>query len=176
MSLVNKRELAEIFGVSQQAIAKWHDEGVPISAKGIRGKNNRKENRYDTAEVYNWLLERYKKSNLSELDIEDTRLKRAKANKAELEYRRMTGELLPVDIILQVIQSAVITARNKIMAAKYEIKLRLPEMPLEALEIIDKTTREAMDDLANTGTPRNLIQAVDGYYEDLGSPIDDEGE
>lgn len=169
---VNKRQLAEIFGKSERAITQFQDEGMPIVSKAGRGKKNQ----YDTVEVFNWFLERQKKSNLTELDIEDTRLKRAKANRAELEYRRMAGELLPVDIVLQVIQAAVITARNKIMAAKYEIKTRLPEITPEALEIIDKTTREAMDDLASTGTPRNLIQAVDGYYDDLESPSDDEGE
>lgn len=32
----NKRQTADIFGVTQQAIDKWHSEGLPVEVKGAR--------------------------------------------------------------------------------------------------------------------------------------------
>lgn len=170
MSEVNKTVLAEIFGVSTQAVDKWrHEEGFP--EHGTKGKPI-----FITGEVYRWLLDRYKKSNLSELDIEDVRLKRAKANKVELEYQRMAGEMLPVDIIMQTIQSSIISARTKILSVKSEIKIQMPDISSAALEMIDKKIREAMDDLGRTTTPDNVLKILDGYYAGVDSPDIDEGE
>ena len=52
----NKRQTADIFGVTQQAIDRWHSEGLPVEVKGGKGR----ESQYDTARVHTWLLERYK--------------------------------------------------------------------------------------------------------------------
>ena len=170
--IVSKRELAEIFGKSERAITQFQDDGMPVLKKSDRGKKNQ----YNTVEVFNWFLERHKKSNLSELDIEDIRLKRATADRAELEYKRMSGELLPVDIIVQAIQSSIITARSRILSVKNDIKIRLPEIPSASLDIIDQTIREAMEDLASSGAPGNLLETVDRYYNSMESAEADEGE
>ena len=166
--LVNKRQLAEIFGVSQQAIDKWDKEGLPVESRGTRGR----ENQYSTVRVYNWLLERYKKSNLSELDIERTRLIKAQADKAEMEAAALRSELLPLEVIKMAWQSAFAQVRVRILAIKSDIKTRVPSMDKESLAIIDNVCKEALTELAGSGVPPELRKLVSRYFSSLSAAPD----
>jgi len=170
--LVNKRQLSEIFGVSQQAIDKWNKEGLPIESRGSRGK----ENSYSTVRVYNWLLERYKKSNLSELDIERTRLIKAQADKAEMEAAALRSELIPLEIIKLAWQSAFSQLRVRVLAIKSDIKTRVPSIDKESLSIIDNVCKEALTELAGSGVPPELRKLVSRYFSSLGPTADTDGE
>lgn len=172
VNIVNKRQLSETFGVSQQAIDKWDKEGMPIESRGARGK----ENAYNTVRVFNWLLERYKKSNLSELNIERTRLIKAQADKAEMEAEALRGELLPIEIIKEAWQSAFGQARVRIMAIKADIKSRIPQIDKDALVIIDETCKQALTELSTGGIPAKLNKLVAKYFSSMGAAPDDDRE
>src|SRR5690606_41959639 len=52
---VNKRELAEIFGVSERSFTEYQkDTSFPIAKAGGRGQSNE----YDTQDVHEWLMAR----------------------------------------------------------------------------------------------------------------------
>lgn len=53
---VNKVELSEILGVDERTLTNWQKAGMPIVARGGRGKSNL----YDTRQVVAWLLAREK--------------------------------------------------------------------------------------------------------------------
>ena len=170
--LVNKRQLSEIFGVSQQAIDKWDKEGLPVEARGVQGVRGR-ENEYNTVRVYNWLLERYKKSNLSDLDIERTRLIKAQADKAEMEAAALRGELLPIEIIKVSWQSIFALVRVRILAIKAEIKTQIPSIDKEALVIIDESCKQALRELSGDGVPAKLGKLVRKYFQSQSTEGDD---
>ena len=87
--IVNQRELAEVFGVSHQTMARWTDEGMPALTRGERGQ----ENQYDTAAVIEWYAARA----VAKGDREDQkeRLSRLQGDKIEMELAEARGELIP---------------------------------------------------------------------------------
>lgn len=90
---VNQRQLAEIFGKSQDAIKKWQGDGMPIEK---RAKTKGKQNEYDTAKVYEWLLARFIDEHPREMDIERTRLLRAQAEKHEIELELLRENVIDI--------------------------------------------------------------------------------
>lgn len=54
MSVVNKRELAELVGKSERTITKWQKNGMPVFIDGTRGN----ENQYSTEDVIDWMIKR----------------------------------------------------------------------------------------------------------------------
>ena len=71
-NIVNKQQLAQIFGVSQKNIDKWTGEGLPLEFLGANG-----ENRYNTARVFVWLLSKHQRQILNrqvDIDIDAERL------------------------------------------------------------------------------------------------------
>ncbi|MCY1428794.1 Phage DNA packaging protein Nu1 [compost metagenome] len=51
---VTKAELGEIVGRDERTLSRWQNEGMPVQEFGL-GRGN--ENRYDTEEVINWLVQ-----------------------------------------------------------------------------------------------------------------------
>lgn len=140
----NKRQTADIFGVTQQAIDKWHSEGLPVEVKGGKGR----ESQYDTARVHTWLLERYKKSNLSDLDIERTRLIKAQADRAELEAAEKLGELIPVDMVKALWSKVFAACRGEILAIPSYVVTQCPQTDRAAVEIIRDVCRRVLTDMS----------------------------
>jgi len=53
---VNKKRLSELLGISEPTLTQYQREGMPLVAKGSRGK----ENEYDVAAVIAWFKNRLK--------------------------------------------------------------------------------------------------------------------
>jgi phage terminase Nu1 subunit (DNA packaging protein) len=53
--LVNKRELAELFDVSERSFTEWQKEGMPIH---FAGEQRGQEHQYDVALVHRWIVQR----------------------------------------------------------------------------------------------------------------------
>lgn len=111
--LVNKAELAEILGRSQQTLTTWQKQGMPIHFAGTRGT----ENLYSTEEVIDWLIRRElsravgadPNGELINYEAERARLTRAQANHEELKVEVLRGELIPSDTVERV-QGAMVSA------------------------------------------------------------------
>lgn len=52
MTIVSKKELSEILGVTDRTITNWEQEGLPIHAKGGKGKPTT----YETKDVVDWRI------------------------------------------------------------------------------------------------------------------------
>ena len=52
--LVNKRELAELLGISERALTDWQSDGMPIARRGERGE----ENAYDLSAIMDWRVDK----------------------------------------------------------------------------------------------------------------------
>jgi len=119
--LVNKKQLAEILGRNEATLTTWQRDGLPIETKGGRGSWNR----YDTADVINWLVkrdvEKRIKKHAGETEWHDYEKERARltyhqANKISLEEQVLKGELIPVDKVVQVQGSMVSAFRARCLS------------------------------------------------------------
>jgi phage terminase Nu1 subunit (DNA packaging protein) len=88
---VNKRDLAEILGVSERTLTEWQALGMPMLHKGERGESND----YDTAEVITWWMGREKSK--IENESQRDRLARLQGDRMELELERELQRVAPVE-------------------------------------------------------------------------------
>lgn len=110
--VVNKRELAEILGISERTLSDWQTEpAFPIvELAEVRGE----ENAYDTALVIAWWLLR-EISRTSETDKARRRLLTAQAEHKELELARARGQLVAADDVRRAAYETAHDVRNAMM-------------------------------------------------------------
>ena len=94
---VNRKQIADVFGVSLPTVDAWLRAGCPYDQKGERGK----EWVFDTADVMRW-REQLARDDAGGQDTQDDaaldrRKKLAAARLAELELAQKMGALAPVD-------------------------------------------------------------------------------
>ena len=102
--LVNKRQLAEIVGVSETTLTTWQSEGLPIVTHGARGEDNA----YDTAAAITWRIERAVRQLLPESQRD--RLTRLQADLMDLQLAEKNKQLVPVDQVEPIWTSRVLAA------------------------------------------------------------------
>lgn len=103
--IVNKRELSDIIGKSQQTITTWQKNGMPISADGISGTANL----YDTSDVIDWMIQQEIKRRITnhggndddwyDFEKERARLTHHQANIAALDEQVKETELISAETV-----------------------------------------------------------------------------
>jgi len=93
---VNRKQLADVFGISLPTVDAWVRAGCPYDQKGERGK----EWIFDTADVMRWREERAR-AEAGGQDVQDDaaltkRRKLAETRLVEIELLEKMGELAPV--------------------------------------------------------------------------------
>lgn len=91
--IVNKRELAQILGISERSLTEWQREGLPMVLNSGRGASNQ----YDTADVINWRIARA--VNGTQQESPKDRLDRLRGDREELELAQLRGTLVSVSEI-----------------------------------------------------------------------------
>lgn len=121
--IVNKRDLAEIIGISERALTDWQREGLPVVYSGERGESNQ----YDTEQVIAWMIAR----ELAKVQVETQkdRLSRLQGDKVELEIAEKRGQLIPVDQI-EPAWNAMVTAARSFLRSQ-------PDRLAQLLEVTD---------------------------------------
>lgn len=81
---------------------------------------------------------------------QDTRLKRLKADKAEIELKKITGELIPVDEIEIAMSEMLSRVKMKILSLPTSISPLISgkQNPIEIQEVIEKNVRSALEELS----------------------------
>ena len=81
---------------------------------------------------------------------QDTRLKRLKADKAEIELKKMTAELIPVDEIEIAMSEMLSRVKMKILSLPTSISPLISgkQNPIEIQEVIEKNVRSALEELS----------------------------
>lgn len=117
--IVNKRELADIFGVSERTLTEYQKGGMPVAESGERGQANR----YLTEDVHRWLLDRALRGAQNETTKE--RLERIKGDREELAYANDIGELVPAAEVEKTLSSLAVSIRNTILQGANKLKTEL---------------------------------------------------
>lgn len=150
--IVNKRELAKIFGVAEETITQWMKAGMPIKAqrKGTRG------NEYETVDCIRWYLHR-DSSGAGALDLnqERARLAKAQADKTELEAAELRGELARYEEISThwTRQTAACRSRLLVIPSKVAPRVRVAGTDSDAASVIQSEICEALEELSGDGIP-----------------------
>lgn len=87
--IVNKRELAQIQGVSERTLTEWQREGLPMVVNAGRGASNQ----YDTAAVIAWRIAR--EINGAQKESPKDRLDRLRGDQIERQMAVDARELIP---------------------------------------------------------------------------------
>lgn len=114
--VVNKKQLADILGVSERTLTEWQDWGMPIMSVGGRGM----ENQYDTAIVIEWRIQRALAG--AKRETEKERKDRLEADLLELRIEEKTAGLVPADVIEAMWTSAILAARAQLRALPDALK------------------------------------------------------
>jgi len=116
MSLVNKKQLAEIFPWSEKTFTAFQkDPTFPIEEQGGRGNSNT----YDTKKVFDWLVRR-EQGKTSETAKE--RLDRLRGDKEEIAIAKEVEQLVPGDDLDQVLTDLAVTVRSTMMSGNRSLK------------------------------------------------------
>jgi phage terminase Nu1 subunit (DNA packaging protein) len=94
--ILNRAQLADVFGVSLPTVDSWVRAGCPIERKGSRGV----QAEFDSAKVAKWLRDRALADatgdQQQDLDEIERRTKRARMRQAELEVAKEMGLVAPI--------------------------------------------------------------------------------
>lgn len=155
---VNKKRLSELLGISEPTLTQYQREGMPLIAKGSRGK----ENEYDVAAVIAWFKNRLQAERSQQssgdlnYEVERTRLTKAQADKQELDLAARRGELVDVSDVRKHWQQMVFAAKAKLLAipVKAAPAVITAQSTAEVFELLTAMIREALDELSETGAPQ----------------------
>lgn len=114
--VVNKKQLADIMGVSERTLTDWQVSGMPIMSVGGRGM----ENQYDTAAVVGWRIQRALQGATKETEKE--RRDRLEADLLELRIAEKTAGLVPADAVEGIWTTAILAARAELRALPDNLK------------------------------------------------------
>jgi phage terminase Nu1 subunit (DNA packaging protein) len=150
---VNRRQLAEIVGKTEKTIREWQlNEGLPVQLSGVQGRSNK----YDTAEVINWMIARSQSKTVSDgkgyaYEAERARLTHHQANKTALEEQVLAGKLLPADEVEQAWLDMAMAMRAKLLSLPG--KLATAAVAATTLREVEQAARAeiyaALNDIAN---------------------------
>lgn len=108
--LVNKTELAAIFGKSLKTISIWQDEGMPFAAAESDGRANE----YNTEKVIEWYVRRQNKTG-PDVNEERAKLAAAQTEAARLRNDRTRGTVIDMETARTVVERAATAIRQKIV-------------------------------------------------------------
>ncbi len=92
---------------------------------------------------------------------EETRLKRLKADLAQLELDVKLGELIPVHEVKNVWQKIVAAARTRLLGIHSNIKTEHPEIPTKVVVSIEKRVRDVLEEMSHDEVPERYRGTVE---------------
>ncbi|MFL1405386.1 terminase small subunit [Marinobacter sp. M1N3S26] len=142
---VNKRELAEIFGISERSFTAYQkDPSFPVARSGGRGQANE----YDTQDVHEWLVSRAVNGARHESARE--RLERIKGDREELGLAKDLEELVPAVLIGARLEQVVLAIRTGVLTGNPKLKTEIDalyDIDLD-IELLNEHSRSVLKQLA----------------------------
>lgn len=150
--LVNREELAHIFGVAVNTITAWLKQGLPFVEEGREGKAWQ----FNTADVIAWRVdsvrERVGPKGAANFDEERARKMQADADMAEIERDRARGSVVEVCVIAEAVRREYATVRTRFGALPGSLAPRLDvERALEFQPVIAAAVDEILTELSADG-------------------------
>ena len=150
--IVNKRGLADAFGVSEETITQWQKAGMPIQTarKGTMG------NEYELAPCIRWYALRESGGDGAlDLNQERARLAKAQADKTELEAAELKGEMVRYEELSAhwAARGSAMRSRLLTLPTKIAPRARVAENDQAASALIEAEIIEALTEISGNGVP-----------------------
>ncbi len=146
---VNKRELAEIFGISERSFTAYQkDLSFPIARAGGRGQANE----YDTQDVHEWLMDRA--VNGARRESARERLERIKGDREELGLAKDLEELVPAALVGARLEQVVLSIRTGVLTGNPKLKTEIDtlyDIDLD-IELLNEHSRSILRQLVGIGS------------------------
>lgn len=148
--IVSTSTLADIMHVSTNTVGTWERQGCPKEKRGW----------YDIKAVVGWRgrligVQGGEDNHVTAKLTADTRLKEAKAQMAELELQQLSGALVPLTIVEQVVNEKFAVLRTSMLSIgdliMSELYSQYPELAVQARRVVDGHIRKALEEIADTG-------------------------
>lgn len=138
--VVGRAEIAALYGVSAMSVSRWCKAGLDEAAKVGRGK-------YDLGKVVRWQLDRITqeaKPQDPRYTTESLRLKTAQSRKAEIEADVLSGTLVHVDEVYELLtrSAAIYAAQLESLGHRHGMDLADISDPVRVRDILTETGRE----------------------------------
>lgn len=169
--IVNKAELAQLFGRSVTAVDGWLRRGCPYVQRGSKSQNYQ----FDVAEVAEWrerqAVERAVGES-SDLPFEEGRRRKMAADAAlsELDLAKARGEYVSIGVAEQVIGEQLTRCRTRLLEMPTIVSpmVAVEDDVNECREIIDDAVRDALNELVGYGSGGDSLDRDDGSAGDDG--------
>lgn len=162
--VVNKGRLCLLTGRNRYEIDKWVGRGCP-AIEVPRDKGG--EWKFDTAQIFDWLLGLTSGGEVIDYDAERARLAKEQADNQALRNARLRAELLPADEVESAWQSAIGRCRS--------LLLGIPTST--AGQIVLLASKHASSDDSERAVRELLVKLIDGALNELANTsFDDDGD
>lgn len=161
MSIVNQRELSEIFGVSQVTLTEWQKEGMPMMAREANGLANQ----YDTAVVIEWCIMR--RLEKAQVETPRDRLDRVRADREELELRIRLGKIADTTTIQPAIDEFFSDLGMELdgLANRYTDQMHATSDQADKFQLFRRIAREVRERLSAFEFRPGAVAEVDSEVE-----------
>lgn len=154
--IVNKKTIAEIFGVTERTVTDWEQAGLPIESRPGRGISNE----YDSVKCIDWRCRRIM-SGERQLTARE-RKDEAQARLYELELAQKSEQFVSNEDIAWVLETLITTARDHLLSAPRKWKATIDrEFNIESdLSVFQKTVADVLIQLADSEVINRITESV----------------
>jgi len=150
--IADRKQMADIFGVTTRTIDTWQKEGLPVVAVPGRPCS------FDTVRAIEWRLARVGASADGEIDQahEKARLTRAQADRAELEAAELKGTLIQAEQVAQTWGNVLANVKTRIRSIPTKLAHKLANVRKisEAEELLRDSLDQALEELSAYEPPQ----------------------
>lgn len=162
-------ELAVLLGVDRRTVIRWKKEGMPVGPDG----------RYDVIRAIEWkadLMDDDEGDGVSEKSHWDIEFRKWRAMSAEVEYRRMVGRLIDLDVAENLLVERAIELKKSLLSRAKRLTDAL--VGKDSVEIYGILEADVMDMLKVYSRPSPMLEEAkrraEAVMKDL--PIDQDGQ
>lgn len=167
--ILNRKQVAEVFGCSLPTVDVWVKEGMPAKAQGSKGTAWE----FDSVSVHEWLVAKARKSRRTrgnrfgeggdkddgEMSLDEAKRRHevAKMKSAELALAEEMKAVAPLDMILKVIGDEIGNARARLLAipSKFRPTAQMhaasSEKARKLVDEVDMLVRDALTEIKSYG-------------------------
>lgn len=152
--IVNKRQLADAFGVTEESITQWQKATPPLPIKTQR--KGSLGNEYEMAACIRWYVNREAGGDGAlDLNQERARLAKAQADKTSLEAAELMGEMVRYEEISAHWTSRAAACRALLLTipTKAAPRVRAAANDFEAAAMLEAEICEALEEISGDGVP-----------------------
>lgn len=163
--IVNKRQLSDILGVTEETLTQWAKQGMPVVLKR-RGSAG---NQYESTAVLSWLdAKKQSDSPPTDWDTERTRKVKLEADILALQKSQLEGRLIPAEKVEEAWTATMAVFRARMLAMPSILAPALIglETFIDAETLLRESINNALHELSRSDLAAGIAEELDGGDSD----------